>query len=108
MYVEYIVQLFKYFSNITGLLSFSWCERKDKDAANGIFFVTQEKIVITLLDRIGRNKKSFLNTTANIDHTLEYSIKNIKSATDALKCIMFKYQIQASVLSKKLMSTLCK
>ncbi|GAA5802784.1 hypothetical protein HPULCUR_008259 [Helicostylum pulchrum] len=54
------------------------------------------------------SKDTCLNTTANIDHTLEYLIKSIKSATDALKCIMFKYQIQASVLSKKLMSTLCK
>ncbi|CAO3629653.1 unnamed protein product [Mucor hiemalis] len=100
MYVEYIVQLFKYFSNITGLLSFSWCEKKDKDAAPSIFFVTQEKSITTLLDGIGRNKKCFpciviessgLNITANIDHTLEDSIKNIKSATDALKCIMCKY-----------------
>lgn len=24
MYVEYIVQLFKYFDNITGLMSFTW------------------------------------------------------------------------------------
>lgn len=100
LYVEHIVQLFKYFSNISGLLSFSWCERKDKDAATSIFFLTQEKSTTTLLDGIGRNKKCFpciviessgFNITANIDHTLEDSIKNIKSATDALKCIMCKY-----------------
>lgn len=32
-----------------------------------------------------------MNISANIDHTLEDSVKNIKSATDALKAIMCKY-----------------
>lgn len=32
-----------------------------------------------------------LNIAANIGHTLEDSIKNIKSATNVLKCIMCKY-----------------
>ncbi|KAG1019349.1 hypothetical protein G6F26_010194 [Rhizopus arrhizus] len=69
MYVETISQMFKYFGNITGLLSFK-CENNNTS------------IVI---------ESSGLNISANFDHALEDSVKNIKSGTDALKGIMCKY-----------------
>ncbi|KAI8969909.1 hypothetical protein BDF20DRAFT_888378 [Mycotypha africana] len=54
----------------------------------------------TLLDGIGSSENdntviviesSGLNLTTNFDHTLEDSIKNVKSGTDAMKGIMCRY-----------------
>ncbi|ORE08089.1 hypothetical protein BCV72DRAFT_289329 [Rhizopus microsporus var. microsporus] len=99
-YVEHIVLIVKYFSNITALMPFTWCGRKDRESATSIFFVTQEKIPTTLLDRIGVNNKKFpcmviessgLKVTTDINHLLEDSIKNVKSATDALKDIICRF-----------------
>ncbi|KAI7904105.1 uncharacterized protein BX663DRAFT_506428 [Cokeromyces recurvatus] len=90
----------KYFSNITALMSFTWCEKKDKESATSIFFVTQEKSSTTLLDGIGINNKKFpcmvlessgLKVTTDINHLLKDSVKNIKTATDALKNIICRF-----------------
>ncbi|OBZ81957.1 hypothetical protein A0J61_09995 [Choanephora cucurbitarum] len=97
IYVEHVVQYFKYFANITGLMSFTWCEKKNKDAATTIFYITQEKTGTRLLDGMGsdaRNNPCFviessgLKMTADVDHVLEDSLKNVQSATDAIKSIM--------------------
>ncbi|EIE83717.1 hypothetical protein G6F46_000362 [Rhizopus delemar] len=100
-FVETVSQMFKCFGNITGLLSFKWREKKDKQSAAAIFFVQQHKSSSsTLLDGIGVDgsnntniviESSGLNLSTNFDHALEDSIKNIKSGTDALKGIMCKY-----------------
>ncbi|KAG2229086.1 hypothetical protein INT48_005355 [Thamnidium elegans] len=90
------------------------CERKNKESASSIFFffffVTPEKCPTTLLDGIGVNSKkslcmavesSGLKVIADINHLLEDSIKNVKSATDALKKIMFRF-LNASMNTVKL------
>ncbi|CEG69279.1 hypothetical protein RMATCC62417_05379 [Rhizopus microsporus] len=109
MFVEVVVQLWKYFGNLTGLLSFKWCEKKDKRAASVIFFAKQKKESTRLLDGIGYNDKneanmiiesSGLNIVANLDHTLQDSLKNIKSTTDALMNVMCRYS-NASVTTLK-------
>ncbi|KAI7894012.1 uncharacterized protein EV154DRAFT_580926, partial [Mucor mucedo] len=103
IFVEYIVPIVKYFSNITALMSFLWCERKDKESASSIFFVTQVKSPTTLLNRIGINDLMMLvekivnpsshrlKVTTDINHLLEDSMKNFRSATNALKSIMCRF-----------------
>ncbi|KAI8081200.1 hypothetical protein BDF21DRAFT_462834 [Thamnidium elegans] len=63
-------------------------------------FDYEKKCPTTLLDGIGVNSKkslcmavesSGLKVIADINHLLEDSIKNVKSATDALKKIMFRF-----------------
>ncbi|KAG2202150.1 hypothetical protein INT47_008122 [Mucor saturninus] len=107
MYVEYIVPILILKS--TSMIEFR-CERKDKESASSIFFVTQEKSSTTLLDGIGVNNKKFpcmviessgLKVTTDINHLLEDSIKNVKSATDALKNIMCRFP-NASINTVKL------
>ncbi|KAI8878000.1 hypothetical protein K501DRAFT_196887, partial [Backusella circina FSU 941] len=75
------------------------------------FFANQEKSDSTLLDGIGSTsvnttgfviESSELNTTTNIEHTLEDSMKNLKSATDALVNIMCRYPNASITTLKKI------
>ncbi|KAI9031879.1 hypothetical protein CLU79DRAFT_694050 [Phycomyces nitens] len=104
-YCEIFIPIFKAFGNTTKKLKYVWCEKKAKDS-DYLWLVSnnfaKDKGTIKLLDGIGRMvdkelnylliESSGLNNTNILSHTLNDTLKNMKSGSDNLKSFVSNYK----------------
>ncbi|KAI8058685.1 uncharacterized protein B0P05DRAFT_478723 [Gilbertella persicaria] len=101
-YCELFIPIFKAFGNTTKKLKYVWCEKKAKDSDYGS---------LKLLDGIGRLvdkelnylliESSGFNSSNVLSHSLNDTLKNMKSGSDNLKCFVSNYKKASFSTMKK-------
>ncbi|RCI04866.1 hypothetical protein CU098_000452, partial [Rhizopus stolonifer] len=104
-YCELFIPIFKAFGNTTTKLKYVWCEKKAKDS-DYVWLVSnnfaKNKGSLKLLDGIGRLvdkelnylliESSGFNNSNVLSHSLNDTLKNMKSSSDNLKCFVSNYK----------------
>ncbi|KAI8639055.1 hypothetical protein BD408DRAFT_435511 [Parasitella parasitica] len=115
-YCELFIPIFKAFGNTTKKLNYVWCEKKVKDS-DYVWLVSnnfvKDKGCLKLLDGIGRLvdkelnyiliESSGFNKSNALSHSLNDTLKNMKSGSDNLKCFVSNYK-KASFIRYKIKS----
>ncbi|KAI8878299.1 hypothetical protein K501DRAFT_297732 [Backusella circina FSU 941] len=119
-YCEIFIPMFKAFGNATKKLNYVWCEKKAKDS-DYLWLMSnnfkREKGNIKLLDGVGRLvdkelnylmiESSGFNNPNTISHTLNDSLKNMKTGSDNLKYSLSNYRKASFKTVKKISVYTC-
>ncbi|KAI8968524.1 hypothetical protein BDF20DRAFT_828362, partial [Mycotypha africana] len=120
VYCEIFIPIFKAFGNTTKKLKYVWCEKKAKDS-DYVWLVTnnfvKDKGSLKLLDGIGKLvdkelnylliESSGFNNSSILSHSLNDTLKNMKSGSDNLKCFISKYKKASFSTMKKVRVYTC-